>query len=132
MPSRSTLASNLLVLPLGLMAGEDRLIRDEESLRFFFGLSNRDQNARILSLENISSTFDGWIEGYGSPKDYVLENHRHDDLGAEGSLFKHLIVDQMPDILRLSLVCPFREARERCASLLQDLQVRFRIFWLYL
>ncbi len=95
--------------------------RDHESLRFLYGVCSKDQVHRAQSLDNISKIFDDWIEGYGSPKESVSENH-HEENHLSTDL-KPLIKEQMPDILRLSCQCPFTDVRDRCTGVLDDLQV---------
>jgi len=100
---------------------EPSLFRDPDSLRFLYGVCSRDPTQRLHALENVSHTIEGWLEGYGSPKESILENHMgENNLGAD---YKHLIREQMPDLVRLSLLCPFVDVREHCQKLLEDLKV---------
>ena len=92
--------------------------RDEDGLRFLYGVCTRDLNQRLQALDNVIRVFDGWIEGYGSPKEATRENHQI------STDFTPMIREQLPDILRLSLQCPFADVRERCSLVLEDLQVR--------
>lgn len=89
-----------------------------ESLRFLIGIGNRDLEARRQAMEFICKTLDGWFEGYGSPP----ANYRNSTLKSAVDL-KQLIVEQLPDILRLSIDCPFADVRESCTFILQDLLV---------
>lgn len=101
------------------------LRRSPDSLRFLYGLATKDQPARALALDSIVRAFDSWIEGYGSPKELVID-HVEQQENNEIILstdFKHLITEQLPDLLRLSLLCPFADVRERCANILEDLKV---------
>ena len=97
-------------------------IRDEESLRFLYSVCSRDQKQRTEALDHITRVIDGWLEGYGSPKDSIFDNHPNN--GELSTDFKPLIREQLPDLLRLSIYCPFDDVRERCGLLLEDLQVR--------
>ena len=100
--------------------------RDSESLRFIYGVCSSDHNQRTQCLDQVIRIFDGWLEGYGSPKEMVLENHfSNNDLSTDLS---HLIREQLPDLLRLSITCPFLDVRERTAFILQDLQVCIFVF----
>ena len=108
------------------MAEDDSFtFRDEDSLRFLHGVSSRDERQRSQSLEVIVKKLDGWIEGYGSPRDpyLILENnHHHVDQHVDDN-FKPLVVEHLPDILRLSDVCPFKDVKERLQEVLEDMQV---------
>ena len=106
------------------MAEDDSFtFRDEDSLRFLHGVSSRDEGQRSQSLEVIVKKLDGWIEGYGSPKDpyLILENNQHVDVQDDN--FKPLVAEHLPDILRLSDVCPFKDVKERLQEVLEDVQV---------
>lgn len=89
-----------------------------ESLRFLHGASSRDPEVRRQAFQTVCKTLDGWFEGYGSPP----IGHCSGTSGVSVDL-KQLIVDQLPDILRLSIDCPFADVRESCSLILQDLQV---------
>ena len=108
------------------MAGEEIRLRDAESVQFLQGLCSRSSSDRICAFETIIKTFDGWVEGYGSPKESSqFLNHRNNGhyAGDLSSDMKLLIHDQLPDILRLSLKCPFADVREKCVDILQDMKV---------
>ena len=102
-------------------------LRDSESLRFLHSLSSRDPVQRNLALDGVMRTFDGWLEGYGSPKEPVSEFQCEDGTNGLSTDMKHLVREHLPDLLRLSLTCPFADTRERCASILRDLQVMYFI-----
>jgi len=102
-------------------------LRDSESLRFLHSLSSRDPVQRNLALDGVMRTFDGWIEGYGSPKEPVSEFQCEDGTNGLSTDMKHLIREHLPDLLRLSVTCPFPDTRDRCASILKDLQVMYHI-----
>jgi hypothetical protein len=94
--------------------------RDAESLRFFTGLSTRDEQARRQAIDAVCKTFQNWLGGFGSPKELIVPNGQSD--GACSDL-KALIVEQLPDLLRLSEMCPFPDVRDRCCDILHDLEV---------
>lgn len=98
--------------------------RDLESLRFLHGVNSRDPIQRSQCFDNIMRIFDGWLEGYGSPKELAIENNHlgNNDLSTD---LKFLIREQLPDLLRLNHQCPYTDVRERAGSILQELQVSF-------
>jgi hypothetical protein len=110
-----------------LMAEEDQQpFRDEESLRFFFGLSSRDVATRSQALDVITQTFEHWLDGYGSPTrehSIVTENHNNDFPKDIKKVGQSLVREQLADLLRLSLTCPFSDVRERCGSILIQFEV---------
>ena len=99
--------------------------RSEDSLRFLYGVSSREQAARAHALDNIVRTFDSWLEGYGSPKELVIGDVEIDDIHdtSRSTDFTHHIKEQLPDLLRLYLQCPFADVRDRSRNILQDLKV---------
>ena len=108
------------------MADEDSFTsRDEDSLKFLHGISSRDEGQRVQAVEAIVKKLDGWIEGYGSPKDpyLILENNHHSADQHIDNNFKPLVVEHLPDILRLSNACPFKDVTEKLQEVLGDLQV---------
>ena len=108
------------------MADDDSLtFRDEDSLRFLHGVSSRDELQRIQALETIVKKLDGWIEGYGSPKDpyLILENNHHPVDQQLDSNFRPLVQEHLPDILRLCATCPFKDVTDKLSEVLEDLKV---------
>jgi hypothetical protein len=97
--------------------------RDIESLRLLYGLSTRDPAQRNQALDNVTCLFDGWLEGYGSPKETCVEFQTDGGTNGLSTDMKPLIQEQLPDLLRLSLTCPFDDTRVRCAAILADLNV---------
>ena len=53
-----------------------------------------------------------WVAGYGSPP-----------IGRLSPDLNELVTEQIPDLLRLSIDCPFADVREKCTEILQDLKV---------
>ena len=97
--------------------------RDSDSLRFMSGVCNRVPSIRMNALENIARIFDGWLEGYGSPHDSILIHSGDDDAIPTATNMRSLIREHLPDVLRLSIQCPYHDVREGCRNILQDLQV---------
>jgi len=65
-----------------------------------------------------------WLEGYGSPPrghNGTIDSHGRLTFSVGDP--KQLVREQLPDLLRLSTDCPFEDVRERCASILLDLEV---------
>jgi len=65
-----------------------------------------------------------WLEGYGSPprgNNGTIDSHGRLTFSVGDP--KQLVKEQLPDLLRLSADCPFEDVRERCATILLDLQV---------
>ena len=105
--------------------------RDSESLRFLQGICSRVPSQRIHTLENVARVFDGWLEGYGSPHETVLIDCAAGENNVMPTDFKFMIREQLPDLLRFSINCPFADVRERCSNILQDLQVNLFSLHLY-
>ena len=105
--------------------------RDSESLRFLQGICSRVPSQRIHTLENVARVFDGWLEGYGSPHETVLIDCAAGENNVLPTDFKFMIREQLPDLLRFSINCPFADVRERCSNILQDLQVNVVYLWIY-
>ena len=95
--------------------------RTPDSLRFLRGLCSCDPDARLRALNCVRKAIDGWVEGYGSPPNHVVLSGGAESFGATD--MQQLVAEQLPDLLRLSVDCPFRDVREMCAEYLQDLQV---------
>ncbi|XP_067673953.1 sestrin-1-like isoform X1 [Haliotis asinina] len=93
-------------------------LRDEESLRFFHVLCHRDSAARRLGIDSIRKTFDAWLDGYGSPKQI------HGETGING--FQPVVTEYLPELLCLSIQCPFDDVREALADILEDVKKRGR------
>ena len=99
--------------------------RDLESLLFFHGVCTRDATGRSQALDTITQTFEGWLEGYGSPPETIVETQNGKlSIGGISNEFSHLISEHLPDLLRLAYQCPFQDVRQRCLGLLLDMQVR--------
>ena len=105
--------------------------RDSESLRFLQGICSRVPSQRIHTLENVARVFDGWLEGYGSPHETVLIDCAAGENNVMPTDFKFMIREQLPDLLRFSINCPFADVRERCSNILQDLQVNLFCLCIY-
>ncbi|KAL5011045.1 hypothetical protein ScPMuIL_013350 [Solemya velum] len=93
---------------------------DVDSLRFVHCLTSRDPNIRNRGFEMITRTIDTWLGGYGSPPGPRMER-------VNGGLdCIALVQEQLGDLLRLSVQCPFDDVREKCINLLEDLKERGR------
>jgi hypothetical protein len=65
-----------------------------------------------------------WIEGYGSPPgraNGLIDCHGCLTFASADP--KETAAELLPDILRLSIDCPYEDVRERCAFMLADLKV---------
>ena len=68
--------------------------------------------------------FCSWIDGYGSPPGQTKSL-----INSSGCLTfsttdpRDMAAELLPDILRLSVDCPYSDVRERCSSMLTDLRV---------
>ena len=115
---------------------------DVEFLKLLYGVSSRDSQQRTQVLDTVMRTFEDWLDGYASPS-YKTTNYSNSDCANttdgdlnHGSLngfsldFKYLIREQLPDILRLKHTCPFRDVREKCSYILQDLEVSGLLFYM--
>ena len=109
---------------------------DVEYLKLLYGVSSRDSQQRTQVLDSVMRMFEDWLEGYASPSYKTIPNYSHNDCANatngdinQGALngftidLKYLIREQLPDLLRLKLTCPFSDVREKCAYILQDLEV---------
>lgn len=90
-------------------------LRDVESLRFFHVVCHRDSAARRLGLDSVRKTFDAWLDGYGSPRQIYGET------GING--FQPIVTEYLPELLCLSIQCPFDDVREALADILDDVKV---------
>ena len=109
--------------------------RDSESLRLLYGICSRDAGTRKQVLDNVVKIFDSWLGGYASPQTVhrvVNCDNNCNGISQNGDLinglvvdFKQLIHEQVPDLLRLSVSCPFSDVRDRCKQILADLEVGF-------
>ena len=115
-------------------------IRDVESLKLLTGVCSRDPHARIHVLDSVMSMFENWLDGYASPTISSFTTHANGvsdkndiDIGVNGFTvdLKHMIREQLPDILRLAITCPFQNVREKCAFILQDLQVSKNVDFMF-
>lgn len=96
---------------------------DVDSLRFVHCLTSRDPNIRNRGFEMITRTIDTWLGGYGSPPGSRMGR-------VNGGLdCTALVQEQLGDILRLSVQCPFDDVREKCTNLLEDLKVCTWVFF---
>ena len=87
-------------------------LRSADSLRFLSPITSRDPAVRTQALDTVERSLDSWLVGYGSPP------------GDQASTL-HMVQQQLPDLLRLSQMCPFEEVRDRCSTILEDLKVTF-------
>lgn len=107
--------------------------RDVESIRMLHGLSNADPKIRCQVFEVIVQLFNDWLNGHdGARVKYQgrsvfsgYDFHDEFQVHSEKTLLKmkQLLHEQLPDILRLQLTCPFADVREKCSSILDEMQV---------
>lgn len=112
------------------MNGQERVIayRSADSFAFFYGICSSDDDTRSLALNGICEVFNRWLDGYGSPPGGRLVNVTCGSEYTCSSDPRIFIREQLPDLLRLSIDCPFSDVRERCSEILSDLQVcRFSV-----
>ena len=110
--------------------------RDVESMRMLNGLANSDPNVRRQVFEVIVQHFTDWLNGYDGPlmkrketlvfRGYDWNNGLHQQSEKTVLRLRQLLRDQLPDILRLKLTCPFSDVREKCHSILHELEVKQR------
>lgn len=95
--------------------------RDDEAMRFLFGVCQRDPGARAKAIQRVQDSVESWIDGYGSPP---VTTHIAGPTGILNGVGKRAFLqDLLPGILRLSLKCPFDDVREKFTELLTDIEV---------
>ncbi|PVD28225.1 hypothetical protein C0Q70_10812 [Pomacea canaliculata] len=98
--------------------------RDDEAMRFLFGVCQRDPGARAKAIQRVQDSVESWIDGYGSPP---VTTHIAGPTGILNGVGKRAFLqDLLPGILRLSLKCPFDDVREKFTELLTDIEERGR------
>lgn len=98
--------------------------RSVESLNVLHCLKDGNVEERKEAFIAISNLFLSWYMGFGSPKeDTFLENSSNGAIGSGDTSMLHLIEQQLPAILRLSLTAPMKDVREHCCSLLEESKV---------
>lgn len=98
--------------------------RSVESLNVLHCLKEGNVEERKEAFIAISNLFLSWYMGFGSPKeDTFLENSSNGAIGSGDTSMLHLIEQQLPAILRLSLTAPMKDVREHCCSLLEESKV---------
>ncbi|XP_046583317.1 uncharacterized protein LOC124290602 [Haliotis rubra] len=70
------------------------------------------------ALTQSEKTFDAWLDGYGSPK----QIHGETDING----FQPIVTEYLPELLCLSIQCPFDDVREALADILEDVKKRGR------
>ncbi len=99
-------------------------VRNEESLRFLHGLCSRDLTQRHHAAEAVIEKINCWVDGYGSPTEqYILHDGNNEHIGELTVSFRHMVHEQLPDLLRISTRCPFSDVQETISTFLQDLRV---------
>ena len=91
--------------------------KNVEALRFLY-VANRSKKVREQTLERVHESVEAWLNGYGSPP-----------TGAAAGILNGLdrrsfIQELVPDLLRLSISCPFDDVRDKCKDILLDIKVR--------
>ena len=77
-----------------------------------------------IEASNFFDKYCRWIEGYGSPPDGPNGfSGSHGGLKFSAASPKEIALEIMPDILRLSIDCPYVDVRDRCGSMLHVLKV---------
>ena len=107
--------------------------RDVESIRMLHGLSNTDPKIRRQVFEAIVQLFTDWLNGQDGSRGKQRGRTTYtgydwnDEFRAQSEKtvlqVKQILREQLPDILRLQFTCPFADVRERCSSMLEDMQV---------
>lgn len=98
--------------------------RSIESLHVLHCLKEGNLEERKESYIAVSNLFLSWYMGFGSPKeDTFLENTSNGAIGSGDTSMLHLIEQQLPSILRLSLTAPMKDVRNHCCMLLDEFKV---------
>ncbi|KAH8866629.1 Sestrin-3 [Schistosoma japonicum] len=102
------------------------LLRTVDSVNLLQGLSNRDESARHEATITIQRIFDSWYFGFGSPAVAgLLETVANDTGGATLDTSMHsLIIEQVPDLLRILHTGPSSDIRSAARDILRDLKIQ--------
>ncbi|GAA6228782.1 sestrin-1 isoform X1 [Lates japonicus] len=92
-------------------------VQDQESLGRWDGLGSRDISSRTEAMDNIHQEVMRKVEAIG-PIPALVPSPL-----ASGSAPNIDLNDILAHLLMLSKRCPFEDVRERCARLLQSVQV---------
>ncbi|KAL8578133.1 hypothetical protein ACOMHN_055452 [Nucella lapillus] len=89
----------------------------------FLHVSHRDAKSRAMALQKAQGSIEQWLDGYGSPPP------GHSAMGMNGgvdSMGRQTFLQQLvPELLRLSLGCPFQDVRDKCVEMLKDIEVSY-------
>uniref|UniRef100_A0A2C9JWA9 Sestrin n=1 Tax=Biomphalaria glabrata TaxID=6526 RepID=A0A2C9JWA9_BIOGL len=91
-----------------------------DSMQYLSRLSSRDLTSRKQAMENIFLLVDQYLDGYGSPISTGIPGFLN------GVDRKSYLQSMMPGFLRLSIVCPFDDVRDKCSMLLAEIKERGR------
>ncbi|KAK6986232.1 sestrin-1-like isoform X2, partial [Biomphalaria glabrata] len=91
-----------------------------DSMQYLSRLSSRDLTSRKQAMENIFLLVDQYLDGYGSPISTGIPGFLN------GVDRKSYLQSMMPGFLRLSIVCPFDDVRDKCRMLLAEIKERGR------
>ena len=93
--------------------------KNVEALRFLY-VANRSKKMREQTLERVQESVEAWLDGYGSPPMGAAA------AGILNGLDRRAFIQELvPDLLRLSISCPFDDVRDKCKEILADIKVRF-------
>lgn len=92
-------------------------IKNVDAMRFLY-VSHRSKKVRKEALERVQESVEAWLDGYGSPPSGAAAGIPN---GVDRRAF---IQELVPDLLRLSLSCPFDDVRDKCRDILTDIKVR--------
>jgi hypothetical protein len=99
----------------------DLYLKNMEVTKLLF-VCQRDAKSRQLALEKVHEFLDSWLDGYGSPpQGGAWMESAGNGLGNRLSFVEEMV----PDLLRLTLTCPFDDVRDRCRQMLEDIKVNF-------
>ena len=98
-------------------------VKNAEVSKFMY-VSHRDSKSRCLALEKIQDSVESWLDGYGSPPTFCT-NFGNGSINGKDTRVAFL-EEVIPDLLRLSISCPFEDVREKCSEILVDIKVSFK------
>lgn len=96
-----------------------------QSLNLLYDLWNRDESTRHDAILNVQRILDSWYFGFGSPAvSCFLETVVKATGGSTMDTSMHgLIIEQIPDLLRIYLTTPLHDIRSVVLEILNDLKV---------
>lgn len=91
-------------------------------------LSSRDANTRKEALDNLCSLVEQHLDGCGGSYSGAVNKRAGVVKAKQGFCLQSIL----PGILRLSLMCPFEDVREKMSTIFSEIKVLFVCSVLYL